>query len=78
MLSFILDRIFRNMIPGEPRHKRIFHPTNMAKNVTVIVYPGPLDAHRLAGAMEVLKGDKYAQSYRQKKAPLFEGKEVAA
>jgi len=78
MIGFILNRIFRNMIPGEPRHKRIFHPTNMAKNVTVIVYPGPLDAHRLAGAMEVLSGKAHARHYASKKAPLFEGKEVAA
>lgn len=78
MLSFILNHLFRNMIPGEPRYKRIFHPTNMAKNVTVIVYPGPLDAHRLAGAMEVLSGKAHARHYAQKRNPLFEGKEAAA
>ncbi len=67
MLSFIFNRIFRNMVAGEPRYKRIFDPTNPMRNLTVIVCPGPLDAHRLAGAIDVLTGKAHARTYPRKK-----------
>jgi hypothetical protein len=67
MIGLILNILFRNMVPGEPRHRRIFHPGNSEKDLTVIVCPGQLDAHRLAGALEILSGHAHARRYARKK-----------
>jgi hypothetical protein len=78
MITLILKLIFGSMQPGEVTHRRIFNRFDPARNVTILVAAGPLDAHRLAGAMEVLRGKAHARHYAQKRTPLFEGKEAAA
>ena len=75
---FLMRLFFRHMKAGQIEHKRIFHKSNVAKNRVVIVVAGPLDAHTLAGAIDVLRGDAHARRYARKKTPLFEGKEAAA
>lgn len=76
MIGFILRLLFGDMTPGQIIKRRIFDKSNMAKNRTIIVVAGPLDAHTLAGALEVLRGDAHARRYARKKTPLL--KEDAA
>jgi len=78
MITLILKLIFGSMQPGEVAHRRIFNRFDPARNMTVLVCYGSLDAHTLEGAKEVLRGKAHARHYAQKKAPLFEGKEAAA
>lgn len=74
MIGFLLKLIWGNW--QGIRHHRIFHKSNIAKNRVLIVVAGPLDAHALAGAIDVLKGEAHARRYARKKTPLL--KEDAA
>lgn len=76
MIGFILKLLFGDMEPGQIVKRRIFHKFDMAKNRVVIVVAGPLDAHTLAGAIDVLRGDAHARRYARKKTTLL--KEDAA
>jgi hypothetical protein len=78
MILHFLRLLFGSHVAGIVTHHRYFHRYDAARNMTVLVCYGPLDATRLAGAMEVLRGKAHARHYAQKKAPLFEGKEAAA
>jgi hypothetical protein len=78
MITLILKLIFGSMQPGEVTHRRIFNRFDPARNVTILVAAGPLDAHTLEGAKEVLRGTAHARAYPKKRTPLFEGKEAAA
>ena len=77
LLFVLLKLLFGSMQPGQVRHKRFFHRYDMAKNRVVIAVAGPLDAHCLADAIKVLKGEAHARSYPQRKTPVC-GKEDAA
>lgn len=76
MIGILLKLLFGSMEPGQIEHRRMFNKYDPAKNRTVIVVAGPLDAHTLEGAKEVLRGAAHARRYARKKTPLL--KEDAA
>lgn len=66
MISFILKLLFGNTDPDftsgrEPVIRRFPSKTDPARDRTVIVVAGPLDARRLAGALKILKGTHHAR-----------------
>lgn len=67
MIRLLLKLLFGNMQSGQIEHRRIFHKFDMAKNRTIIIVAGPLDAHRLEGAKEVLKGESHARRFAKRK-----------
>ncbi len=69
MRVWLLRKLFGNCDPGVVKHERFFHQCDMAKNMTVIICYGPLDAHRLEGAKEVLAGKAHARIFPRKKTP---------
>lgn len=78
MITLFLKLIFGSMKPGQVEHRRIFNKYDPRKNRTILLIAGPLDAHTLEGAKEVLRGAAHARAYPKKRTPLFEGKEAAA
>jgi hypothetical protein len=63
MIGLLMKLLFGDMLTGQVEHRRIFHRYDMAKNRTIIVVAGPLDARRLEGAKEVLGGKAHARKY---------------
>lgn len=61
MIGFLLKSIFGSMEPDKPVYQRFFDNFSPAKHRTVIVVAGPLDAHRLDGALKILKGTHHAR-----------------
>ena len=73
MIAFLLESIFGSMEPGQITCRRFFNRSDMAMNRTVIVVAGPLDAHRLDGALEILKGTAHARTFPRIKRKEKEG-----
>lgn len=73
MIGFLLKIIFGSMEPEKPVYQRFFDNFSPAKHRTVIVVAGPLDAHRLDGALEILKGTAHARTFPRIKRKEKEG-----
>ena len=73
MIGFIMKSIFGSMEPDKPVYQRFFDNFSPARNRTVIVVAGPLDAHRLDGALEILKGTAHARTFPRKKRQAKDG-----
>ena len=67
MIGFLLKSIFGSMEPDKPVYQRFFDNFSPARNRTVIVVAGPLDARRLDGALAILKGTAHARTFPRKK-----------
>lgn len=67
MITLFLKLIFGTMKPGQVEHRRVFNKYDPRKNMTILLIAGPLDAHTLEGAMEVLRGKAHARHYSRGK-----------
>jgi hypothetical protein len=70
MIGLLMRLLFGDMQLGQIVKKRLFHKSDMAKNRTIIVVAGPLDAHKLKGAIEVLNGKAHARAFPNKKRKM--------
>ena len=61
MIGFLLKSIFGSMEPDKPVYQRFFDNFSPARNRTVIVVAGPLDARRLDGVLKILKGTHHTR-----------------